>query len=507
MALIIFFVVFTSVFLFYHLYYKRQKLPPGPFPLPFLGNLLQIHRSGNAEDVFLQWRRQFGPMYTFWMGQIPVVCVAEYGKIVDTFVRDGETYAGRYTMPFEHVFRGEDIHGVISSSGERWREQRRFALHVLRDFGLGKNLMQDRIMLELGAMFGKIDAKSDSIDEVNLPELIDVAVGSIINNLMFGYRFEGDKEREFWDIKYTLDEHVRSFGNPITMIWLCYPHLLGRVPPFSAVADQIKQRLDKFFGFFESRITEHQRELDKSGDWEAPPKDFVEAFLKEMKRKNELDQNGHYFDLFQCTNMCFDLWIAGQETTAKVLAWGVAQLLNNENCLNKLYAELDTVIGTDRLVSVADRPNLPYTNAVINETLRIANILPNNVLHALTREVTVDGFKLPKGIAIVPQVSAVLIDDAVFSEPRRFKPERFLEQNGAKSMARCDELIPFSVGKRQCLGESMARMELFLFIANIFNQYKVSPGKTVPSLQRNKGAITHCSPFTCQMEKRKVSLE
>uniref|UniRef100_A0A183CNJ2 Cytochrome n=1 Tax=Globodera pallida TaxID=36090 RepID=A0A183CNJ2_GLOPA len=244
MALIIFFVLFTSIFLFYHLYYKRQKLPPGPVPLPFLGNLLQIHRGGNAEDVFLQWRRQFGPIYTFWMGQIPVVCVAEYAKIVDTFVRDGETYAGRYTMPFEH------------------------------------------------------------------------------------------------------------------------------------------------------------------------------------------------------------------------------------------------------------------------ETLRIANILPNNVLHALTREVTVDGFKLPKGIAIVPQVSAVLIDDAVFSEPTRFKPERFLEQNGAnKSLARCDELIPFSVGKRQCLGESMARMELFLFIANIFNQYKVSPGKTVPSLQRNKGAVVHCSPFTCQMEKRKVSLE
>uniref|UniRef100_A0A914HQN8 Unspecific monooxygenase n=1 Tax=Globodera rostochiensis TaxID=31243 RepID=A0A914HQN8_GLORO len=506
MALIFFFVLFSCVFLFYQLYYKRQKLPPGPFPLPFLGNLLQLHRYGNAEDVFLQWRRQFGPMYTFWMGQIPVVCVAEYAKIVDTFVRDGETYAGRYTMPFEHVFRGEDIHGVISSSGERWREQRRFALHVLKDFGLGKNLMQERIMLELGAMFGKIDAKSGSIDEVNVPELIDVAVGSIINNLMFGYRFEGGKEREFWDLKQSMDE-LRNFGSPITMIWLCYPRLLGRVPPFSAVAGQIKRRMDNVFGFFESRITEHQRELDKCGDWEAPPKDFVEAFLKEMKRKNEHIK----MDTFSiCSNALICALTCGspdKKPTAKVLAWGVAQLLNNENCLNKLYAELDTVIGTDRLVSVADRPNLPYTNAVINETLRVANILPNNVLHALTREVTVDGFKLPKGTAIVPQVSAVLIDDAVFSEPKRFKPERFLEQNGTMSLARCDELIPFSIGKRQCLGESMARMELFLFIANIFNQYKVSPGQTVPSLQRNKDAVVHCSPFTCRMEKRKVSLE
>ncbi|KAI3417097.1 hypothetical protein GPALN_015602 [Globodera pallida] len=481
MALIFFLILFTSVFLFYHLYYKRKKLPPGPIPLPFIGNLLQIHRNGKAEDVFLQWRRQFGPMYTFWIGQIPVVCVAEYAKIVDTFVRDGETYAGRYTLPFEHVIKGEDIHGVIRSSGERWREQRRFALHVLRDFGLGKNLMQERIMLELRAMFGKIDAKSDNINEVNLPELVDVAVGSIINNLMFGYRFEVDKEREFWDIKHSLDEHFRSLGSPITMIWFCYPHLLGGVPPFSA----------------------HQRELDKCGDWEAPPNDFVEAFLKEMKRKNERNENGHYFDLFQCTNMCFDLWIAGQETTATALAWGVAQLLNNQKCLDKLYAELDTVIGTDRLVSVADRPNLPYTNAVINETLRIANIVPNNVLHALTREVTVDGFKLPKGTAIVPQVSAVLFDDTVFSEPRRFKPERFLENSG-KCLTRCDELIPFSIGKRQCLGESLARMELFLFIANIFNQYKVSPGQIVPSLQRNNGAVVHCSPFTCRMEKRSV---
>uniref|UniRef100_A0A183BY73 Cytochrome P450 n=1 Tax=Globodera pallida TaxID=36090 RepID=A0A183BY73_GLOPA len=261
MALIIFFVLFISVFLFYHLYYKRQKLPPGPVPLPFLGNLLQIHRGGNAEDVFLQWRRQFGPIYTFWMGQIPVVCVAEYGKIVDTFVRDGETYAGRYTMPFEHVFRGEDIHGVISSSGERWREQRRFALHVLRDFGLGKNLMQDRIMLELGAMFGKIDAKSGSIDEVNLPGLIDVAVGSIINNLMFGYRFEGDKEREFWDIKHTLDEHVRSFGNPITMIWLslfwAWGHwtslekkcLCVMLKKFGGLLHSLPHQLDKAFNY------------------------------------------------------------------------------------------------------------------------------------------------------------------------------------------------------------------------------------------------------------------
>lgn len=115
-------------------------------------------------------------------------------------------------------------------------------------------------------------------------------------------------------------------------------------------------------------------------------------------------------------------------------------------------------------------------------------MVPQNIPHATTRDVTIEGYFIPKGTAILPQISTVLYDEEVslersrqlatfrfiqiFPEHTAFKPERFLDANG--HLKRTDELIPFSVGKRQCLGESLAKMELFLFLANILNQFKVT---------------------------------
>ncbi|KAH7696913.1 Protein CYP-33C11, partial [Aphelenchoides avenae] len=168
----------------------------------------------------------------------------------------------------------------------------------------------------------------------------------------------------------------------------------------------------------------------------------------------------------------------------------------------RLHAELDRVVGSDRLITMDDRPSLPYTNAVIMEIQRLCNLLQQNLLHRTTREVVVDGYTLPKGTTIVPQLSTVHYDEKVFPGPRRFDPERFLDQNGRfKPMS---EVIPFSLGKRQCLGESLARMELFLFLANLMNHFNFAVGSQPPSLKRSMGITVPSQPFTAQIEKRYV---
>lgn len=88
------------------------------------------------------------------------------------------------------------------------------------------------------------------------------------------------------------------------------------------------------------------------------------------------------------------------------------------------------------------------------------------------RDVDVHGHLLKAGTVAVPQISCVLFDERVFQEPQRFRPERFLDASG--QLRKIDELCPFSVGKRVCLGESLARMELFLFVTNIFHQFRAS---------------------------------
>ena len=178
-----------------------------------------------------------------------------------------------------------------------------------------------------------------------------------------------------------------------------------------------------------------------------------------------------FFSRTQLNNICFDFWIAGQETTTNSLAWGVLYLMLNQSIQDKMQEEIDSVIPDSRLITLSDKANLPYCQAVVLEVQRIANVVPLNVLHSTTEDTLVGGYLLPKGTLIVPQISSILFDEKIFPDPMTFQPERFLDVDG--SFRECKEMIPFSVGNRRCLGEGLAKMELFLFITNIFNRFQV----------------------------------
>ena len=166
-----------------------------------------------------------------------------------------------------------------------------------------------------------------------------------------------------------------------------------------------------------------------------------------------------------------DLWLAGLGTTTLTLSWSIAYVLNTPGVQEKMHEELDRVIGGDRLVSMADKNDLPFMNAVVNECQRCANIVPINLFHETTKDTVIGGYPIKKGTGVIAQISSVMLDETVFSEPYSFNPDRFIDENG--KLKKIEELVPFSVGKRQCLGEGLARMELFLFISNFFNRYTV----------------------------------
>ncbi|KAL3084775.1 hypothetical protein niasHT_031660 [Heterodera trifolii] len=88
----------SAAFLFWHFVWKRRDLPPGPVPLPLVGNVLTIDRSKCPYAIYQQWARQFGPIYTIWLGELPVVVVADFQLMRELFVKDGDTFAGRDFM-------------------------------------------------------------------------------------------------------------------------------------------------------------------------------------------------------------------------------------------------------------------------------------------------------------------------------------------------------------------------------------------------------------------------
>jgi cytochrome P450 len=135
---------FAIAYYFYNeLYGKRRGLPPGPTPWPIVGNLLQLDQK-RPEKTLFEWGKNYGSVFTVWMPQ-PMIMVNDYETMKETFLKQGDTFAGRpETFLVNTLLKGN--FGLAFSTGKMWRENRRFSLHALRDFGIGRNTLQPQIM-------------------------------------------------------------------------------------------------------------------------------------------------------------------------------------------------------------------------------------------------------------------------------------------------------------------------------------------------------------------------
>ncbi|CCD64274.1 CYtochrome P450 family [Caenorhabditis elegans] len=488
----IFFLLLTAfvLYLFNEFYWKRRGLPPGPIPLPIIGNMIELFSYPPPTAAYDAWTKKFGKIYTVWMGTDPAVIITGYKELKDTFVNDGHSYLDKMIYSkLNTSLRGGD-YGVIDTNGNTWKEHRKFALHTLRDFGMGKEAMEASIQLEVD----KIDEELKKVEgkEVNIQEHFDLAIGNIINQFLFGNRFKDSSK--FNELKKLLDLFFEVQGS----LRVYFAYTVDFLPQWMVelLTPDVSRVRDGIYQFFDEQIEEHRQEIDfETSD----SKDYVETFMKEQK-KREAEGDFASFSNEQLKNMCFDMWVAGMHTTTNTMGFLTAFALNNMDAQRKMQKELTEVIG-DRVVTMKDKLNLPYTNAFINEAQRCANLVPMNLPHAVTRDVQLLGCTIPKGTTVIHQISSVMSDPEIFEEPERFVPERYLDESG--NLKKIEELVPFSIGKRVCLGEGLARMELFLFTANSFNRYEFNCGSNgVPSLERTFAFIAKAQDYTCQVKPR-----
>nr|CDJ96745.1 Cytochrome P450 domain containing protein [Haemonchus contortus] len=485
--------VLSALFIFYHIYWKRRNLPPGPIPLPFIGNLHTLYFYEPGYEAFRLWKEKYGRCFTFWLADRPAIVVADYELMKQTLVKDGAAYSGRQSTPLDKIVRGGD-YGIIGTSGELWQQQRRFALHVFRDFGMGKDIMQERVLEEVNDFLEKCQKSLGQ--PLDLRDHIDSAVGSIINGLLFGFRFDESNMGQFYRVKAVLVRMMEMSARPLFVVYMLFPWL-DVLPFFKAYSKDVQNQSGELFGMFDEQIEIHKAEIDFDSEKST---DYVEAYLKEQKRLEKEPENGG-FTQAQLRNACLDMWIAGMETTSNTLYWGVLYVLLHDEVQTSIHEEMDTVIGSDRLITNADRSKLHYMNATIDEVQRLANLLPMNVLHETTCDVEIEGYHIPSGTLFLPQISSVLYDEKVFPHPYDFDPRRHLTENG--TFVRSDEMVPFSMGKRQCLGEGLARMELFLFLANFFNKFEVSThGNERPSTVKKFGGTVRAQDFCVVLKER-----
>ncbi|VDK87849.1 unnamed protein product [Litomosoides sigmodontis] len=481
-------------YIFYDLNWKRRLLPPGPTPWLFLGNLLHFIFYNSIDDMFLAWKQKYGNLVTFWIGPIPLVMVTDVETMREYFIRNAEVFSNRWRNYATDFFMG-GANGVIQIDGDKWKQQRRFALRILRDFGVGRMLIEEKIMKEVEIFIDYLETKCTA-QATDVCAVHAVCVGNIINNILFGYRFP-QGSAQFSSLHKLLDSLSQLVLHPLMGLYITLPFTTN-IPLVNYKWRRFKYLRDELWEFISSEVQVHMNTFNSV---ELPEiTDFTYAYLSEMDRRKKAGEPSEYFSEWQLMMLLLDLFFAGMETTVTTLKWGFLLSMIHPDVQTKVQNELDE-IGSR--ITLADKPKCSYTMATIQEIQRFANIFPINLLRTVAEDVVMGKYYYPAGTLCIPQISIAMNDPVNFEKPKEFRPERFLEDDGF-TLKKYDAFFPFSLGKRQCLGESLAKAELFLIYANLMRHYRflTVPNEPNPSTKRLFGLTTSPAPYKCLVERR-----
>ncbi|XP_072036984.1 cytochrome P450 2U1-like [Amphiura filiformis] len=364
-------------------------------------------------------------------------------------------------MALDHRGTQQTQQGVVFASGERWNQERRFILEIFKKFGVGRSKFEDQIETESKCLIEEIaKLKGEQFDPNHV--LVN-AVSNVIVSVIFGKRYEYSDER----FKYFLDLGTQQAKNSITNFVFIFVPVIAHLPFGKQIHTGLTDVALKLTDFVSEIIKNHKRDLDTESH-----RDLIDAYLSEL-RFNENGSSGKLSMLneFNLTVTIKQMFIAGTDTTALTLRWAMLYMALNPTIQKNVHDEIDEAVGRNRLPKLADKPNLQYTQAVLLEIQRMASISRLGVPHGCTKTTTVRGVTIPEGFIVVSNLWAVHRDPDLWPEPWKFKPERFLDDNG--QVVNRDELIPFSTGRRICLGESLARMELYIFFTHLMHQFRI----------------------------------
>ncbi|KAK3085605.1 hypothetical protein FSP39_006017 [Pinctada imbricata] len=483
----------TSIgLLTYYIYGKlRYKSPPGPWSIPLIGDY-KIYSNRQMHREVAALSEKYGPVVQISMGPIKAIILNNLEVVIEAMVKKKADFAGRPTFKSGNLFTegGKDI--ALAPYNATWKFQKKVAGKALRYYMQGTHL-ETMISDVCDCVF---DRMSKEKEPFVVTDYVDKLVIHMLFNMCFGRKCDLDSK----DVNKLLQidqDIIEKFGSGFIediVPGMTYVYKTKRWKDLERLIEEVTT-------FLRKELKEHKETFNSSNI-----RDFTDSLIlaREEAENEEREENVAMLSDTYLVQILSDIFFAGLDTTRMTLDWFLSYMVAYPEYQQKCQEEIDDVIGKEESPSASDRPNLCFTEACIMEAMRMGAVAAFGVPHATICDTTVGGYDIPKGTMVLINHWALHNDPTFWKNVDKFDPYRYLTKEGKMDM-KPENWLPFSAGRRVCLGEPVARTELLLIASSFLKnfRFKVPPGVTHSIKHRAPAAGTELPElYKVVVEKR-----
>ncbi|KAK3717009.1 hypothetical protein LTR37_006064 [Vermiconidia calcicola] len=452
-----------------------MRLPPGPTPIPFIGNKFDIPKT-QPWIQFQQWARVYGPIFTLWIGRTPTLIISDPHIAVDLMEKRSNKYSSRPRM----VVMGEIYNGnssiLTQPYGKAWSARRKLLHQALNPKAL--RLYKPTQEAEASRLCYALLQ-----DPEGWEKQLERFTSSVVFCVAYGHRIDSLKAQVIAD-RFQYMHFMASLNIPGKYLAETFPalkHVPSLLMPWKKEVQNVGAQEGQANLALLDMVKEDMSTAKAQGNPDAVP-DSLCKLLLEMRETESVPLSETHFSYVPAS-----LFGAGSDTTASTLCSAFLALVTHPDVLKAAQAELDTVVGPDHTPTFADEPNLPYLRALCKETLRWRPVaVLGGTPHASTETDRYEGWTIPAGTTILGNNWAINLNEEYYPHPHHFDPVRFLSDDERKRLGIekqpyvGEKLHPsksghssFGWGRRICPGADLAANSLFIALGKLLWSYDI----------------------------------
>ncbi|KAJ9656519.1 hypothetical protein H2198_004868 [Neophaeococcomyces mojaviensis] len=465
-----------------------QPLPPGPKRKPLIGNLSDLPPSGVQEWVhWSKHKKLYGPISSVTVLGQTLVILNDSEVAIELLEKRSAIHSSRPRMVFAFEMCGWLNFLSSLPYGQRFRAYRKHiqsllgTSHLLHRFGHIQEAEVGRFLFRL------LKKPDDFISHLR------TEAGAIILKIAYGYTIEPHSTDPLISLADSALEQFSQATVPGRWLVDILPFL--RFVPSWLPGAGFKRTAKEWEATASRTVEIPFRFVKDQVERGTAPNSFLGEFLQTEKLSTKQE--------FEIKWTAVSLYTGGADTTVSSLSCFCLAMILFPAVQKKAQEEIDRCIGDQRLPSFNDRANLPYVNAIVKESLRWHPIAPMGIPHVTTQDDCYNGYLIPKGAMLLPNIWGFTHDMETYKDPMSFRPERFLDTEDHVAEQDPSKYV-FGFGRRICPGRVLADQSLYLTIAQTLATFKLSEpeGESKAAANFAAGIISHPKPFNAKIEVR-----